>query len=79
MEIVIRDNGMGIAPEIKDKIFHPFFTTKPQGTGLGLALVHRIVTLHGGSIKVSSTERGTEFVFTAPGKIVAAVTAGATG
>ena len=79
LRITVRDNGCGISPAHLEKIFIPFFTTKPQGTGLGLALVHRIVTLHGGSIKVSSTERGTEFVFTAPSKIGAAVTAGATG
>jgi PAS domain S-box-containing protein len=57
VEIRIRDNGGGIAPEIRDKIFHPFFTTKPpgQGTGLGLSLSYDIVVKqHGGSIEVDT-------------------------
>jgi PAS domain S-box-containing protein len=76
LRITVRDNGCGISPAQLEKIFIPFFTTKPQGTGLGLALVHRIVTQHGGTIKVSSNESGTEFVFTAPGRLAASVTAG---
>jgi signal transduction histidine kinase len=48
------------------KIFIPFFTTKPNGTGLGLALVHRIVTQHGGSITVSSNDSGTTFTLQFP-------------
>jgi len=57
VEIRIRDNGTGIAPEIKDKLFQPFFTTKPtgEGTGLGLSISYDIVTQqHGGSIEVDS-------------------------
>jgi signal transduction histidine kinase len=57
LEIAVRDNGMGIAPEIKDKLFQPFFTTKPtgEGTGLGLSISYDIVTQqHGGSIEVDS-------------------------
>jgi PAS domain S-box-containing protein len=57
VEIKIRDNGEGIPPEIKDKIFNPFFTTKPpgEGTGLGLSLSHDIVVKqHSGSIEVDS-------------------------
>lgn len=55
-EISITDNGPGIPAHIKDKIFQPFFTTKPtgQGTGLGLSLAYDIVKAHGGSIKVES-------------------------
>ncbi len=59
VEIRIRDNGMGIPPEVRDKIFHPFFTTKPtgQGTGLGLSISHDIVVQqHGGQLAVE-TER----------------------
>jgi signal transduction histidine kinase len=57
VEISIRDNGMGIAPEIRDKLFQPFFTTKPtgEGTGLGLSISYDIVTQqHGGTIAVDS-------------------------
>jgi signal transduction histidine kinase len=57
VEIRVRDNGIGIAPEIKDKLFQPFFTTKPtgEGTGLGLSISYDIVTQqHGGTIEVDS-------------------------
>lgn len=56
VEITIEDNGMGIPDSIKEKIFQPFFTTKPtgQGTGLGLSLSYDIVKAHGGELKVSS-------------------------
>jgi GAF domain-containing protein len=57
VEIRIRDNGTGISPEVKEKIFNPFFTTKPagEGTGLGLSLSHDIVVKqHGGSIEVDT-------------------------
>jgi signal transduction histidine kinase len=57
VEIGIRDNGMGIPSDVKEKMFNPFFTTKPagEGTGLGLSISHDIVVKqHGGSIEVSS-------------------------
>ncbi len=56
IEVSIRDNGNGIPPEVVDKIFNPFFTTKPtdKGTGLGLALSNDIVREHGGNIRVVS-------------------------
>ncbi|MCA1751050.1 MAG: hypothetical protein LC670_04545 [Flavobacteriales bacterium] len=57
IEISVKDNGPGIPDSIKDKIFQPFFTTKPtgQGTGLGLSLSYDIVKAHGGELKVEST------------------------
>jgi len=57
VEITIRDNGIGIPPEIKEKMFNPFFTTKPagEGTGLGLSISHDIIVKkHGGSIEVDT-------------------------
>jgi len=57
VEIRIRDNGIGIPPDIRDKLFQPFFTTKPtgEGTGLGLSISYDIVTQqHGGTIEVES-------------------------
>jgi signal transduction histidine kinase len=70
VEIRIRDNGTGISAEVKEKIFNPFFTTKPagEGTGLGLSMSHDIIVKqHGGTIYVD-TEPGvfTEFVITLP-------------
>jgi signal transduction histidine kinase len=67
--ISVADNGPGIPVEIKDKIFQPFFTTKPtgQGTGLGLSLAYDIVKAHGGELKVSSTNSmGTCFTVILP-------------
>jgi two-component system, NtrC family, sensor kinase len=70
VEIRIRDNGTGISPEVRVKMFNPFFTTKPtgEGTGLGLSMTHDIIVKqHGGSIDVD-TEPGafTEFIITLP-------------
>jgi signal transduction histidine kinase/ligand-binding sensor domain-containing protein len=63
VEIRVKDNGSGIPSEIKDKIFQPFFTTKPtgQGTGLGLSLSYDIVKAHGGTLDVDSQPEQTTF------------------
>lgn len=53
-QLAVSDNGCGILPDVLDKIFIPFFTTKPTGSGIGLSLCKQIMTLHGGSIRVSS-------------------------
>jgi signal transduction histidine kinase len=69
IEIHVKDNGNGIPQKISDKIFQPFFTTKPtgEGTGLGLSLSYDIVKAHGGEIKVESKEgEGSEFVVMLP-------------
>ncbi|HKR79312.1 MAG TPA: ATP-binding protein [Nitrospira sp.] len=67
VEIAFHDTGEGIAAENLDKIFLPFFTTKKQGSGLGLAAVHRIVDLHGGWIKVENhPPHGARFVVCLP-------------
>jgi PAS domain S-box-containing protein len=65
--ITIRDTGGGIAPEHIKKIFLPFFTTRDQGVGMGLALAHKIISSHGGRIDVrSETGKGTVFTVTLP-------------
>lgn len=64
--IKVSDTGHGIEQGLADRIFNPFFTTKEKGTGLGLALVHRIVTAHGGTIGMRTSERGTEFAIRLP-------------
>ncbi|MCC7402710.1 MAG: HAMP domain-containing histidine kinase [Chitinophagaceae bacterium] len=65
VEVKVKDNGTGIPEKIKDKIFQPFFTTKPtgSGTGLGLSLAYDIVKAHGGEIKADTKEgKGSEFI-----------------
>jgi signal transduction histidine kinase len=65
VEIRVKDNGNGISQKVIDKIFQPFFTTKPtgQGTGLGLSLSYDIIKVHGGEIKVETKEgKGAEFI-----------------
>ena len=54
--IEIADNGCGISPEVLDKVFEPYFTTKHEGTGLGLAMSARIIHDHNGSISLTSVE-----------------------
>jgi signal transduction histidine kinase len=69
IEITIKDNGTGIPDSIKDKIFQPFFTTKPsgQGTGLGLSLSYDIIKAHGGEVKfISNVGEGTKFSILLP-------------
>jgi two-component system, NtrC family, sensor kinase len=74
VEISVADNGNGIPENIKEKIFQPFFTTKPtgEGTGLGLSLSYDIIKAHGGELTVKSQPAGTnlasgtEFIFTLP-------------
>jgi signal transduction histidine kinase len=69
IEIIVKDNGNGIPQIIVDKIFQPFFTTKPtgSGTGLGLSLSYDIIKAHGGEIKVNTKENeGSEFIIQLP-------------
>jgi two-component system, NtrC family, sensor kinase len=69
VEIKVADNGNGIPQKVLDKIFQPFFTTKPtgQGTGLGLSLSYDIVKAHGGELKVETKEgQGSEFIIQLP-------------
>lgn len=58
LEFTVRDNGKGIDPTVRDKLFSPFVTTKARGTGLGLAIAHRLVSQHGGHITADDAEGG---------------------
>ena len=69
VQIKVKDNGTGIPQKALDKIFQPFFTTKPtgQGTGLGLSLSYDIVKAHGGDLKVETKEgEGSNFIVSLP-------------
>jgi signal transduction histidine kinase len=69
VELKVKDNGLGMPGHVIDKIFQPFFTTKPtgQGTGLGLSISYDIVKAHGGELKVETKEgEGTEFIIQIP-------------
>ena len=69
MEIVVIDNGAGMEQEKLDKIFDPFYTSKKEGYGLGLFIVHNIITEHGGTISVDSYPgKGTTFTIVLPMK-----------
>ncbi len=83
VEVRVRDNGVGIPTEVRDKLFQPFFTTKPtgEGTGLGLSISYDIVTHgHGGAIKVASEVGAfTEFTVWLPRRFIATEPADSTG
>ena len=69
IEIRVADNGNGISQNIIDKIFQPFFTTKPtgKGTGLGLSMSYDIVKAHGGELNVETKQaEGSKFIITLP-------------
>jgi signal transduction histidine kinase len=62
LALTVEDTGAGISADTLDRIFDLYYTTKPEGSGIGLSIVYRIVQLHGGEIEVQSTEgRGTTF------------------
>jgi two-component system nitrogen regulation sensor histidine kinase NtrY len=65
--IEVADNGKGIPPEHKTRVFEPYFSTKKHGTGLGLAIVNNIINDHNGSIRVQDEEpQGTRFIIELP-------------
>ena len=67
VEVVVRDNGPGLPPEVRERLFEPFVSTKPDGIGIGLSICRTIVEAQGGEIKVdTSAGPGTAFLFTVP-------------
>jgi two-component system sensor histidine kinase FlrB len=67
VEFTVRDNGPGIAPSIQSRVFEPFFSTRPAGTGLGLAVVKTVAEAHGGDLALhSELERGTRIELNLP-------------
>ena len=69
IEVCIKDNGIGMNEEVKQKVFEPFFTTKAvgAGTGLGMAISYKIISAHGGKIRIESEQnKGTEFIIQIP-------------
>jgi signal transduction histidine kinase len=65
--VTVFDNGPGIAPAVAAKLFRPFFTTKSKGTGLGLAVVQKIIVQHGGHVEARNRpEGGAAFILTLP-------------
>jgi len=70
IHVKVSDSGPGVSPNIQDKIFDPFYTTKSDSTGIGLSLSHRVITDHGGSLGVSSSKwGGAQFVIEIPVKM----------
>jgi signal transduction histidine kinase len=66
LSVSIRDNGTGLSTEARQRIFEPFYTTSTQGTGLGMAIVKRIVEDHHGGVEVGNNGPGTEIIITIP-------------
>ena len=67
VEVRVRDNGIGVSPEVQAKMFTPFFTTKPAGMGMGLSVSKSIIEAHGGAIwATNNPARGATFHFSLP-------------
>ena len=66
LSFAVRDDGRGIDPQVRQRLFEPFFTTRASGTGLGLAIARGVVCAHGGSIELVPTRSGSEFIVNLP-------------
>ena len=70
IKIRVNDDGAGIPDRVAPRIYEPFFSTKESGTGLGMSIVHSLVTLHGGTITLDTSPRGTRFEISIPRRTV---------
>jgi len=70
LRLSVSDTGHGMAENIRNRIFLPFYTTKERGTGLGLSIVHKVVVSHGGTVDVESSEKGTTFTINLPKTLI---------
>jgi signal transduction histidine kinase len=71
--LTVEDEGVGIPPELRSKIFLPYFTTKPEGNGIGLSMASKVIRLHGGELTVESeVGRGSRFHAIMPGLVAEA-------
>ena len=68
VHLCVSDNGPGVSDEVRSKLFEPFFTTRPQGTGLGLSVVEAVASAHGGSVSVATSDQGSCFTIELPAK-----------
>jgi len=66
VHVRVSDDGPGIPDDVRSRIYEPFFSTKESGTGMGMAIVHSLVTLHGGTIDLTTDKTGTVFEITVP-------------
>ncbi|MCP5093015.1 MAG: PAS domain-containing sensor histidine kinase, partial [Gammaproteobacteria bacterium] len=66
VHLCVSDDGPGIPSDVKAQLFQPFFTTRPQGTGLGLSVAKAVATAHGGDISVATSELGASFTLQLP-------------
>ena len=72
--VAVRDTGPGLAPAVLERLFEPFYTTKPSGLGLGLSICRSIIEAHGGQLSASANvPRGAVFIFTVPADLGSAL------
>jgi signal transduction histidine kinase len=69
VEVAVRDNGAGVPPALSERIFSPFYSTKPNGLGMGLAISRAIIESHSGKLWIDSGDPGATFLFRLPAAV----------